>query len=178
MRWYLAAFGPATVEDIAWWSGFSKGETRRALSALSDEVAEAEIEGLGRGYLMMAADYQRLQETRLGMEPSVNLLPSLDPYIMAYRDRRCFLAPEHYDQVFDRAGNAFATIWVNGRVIGVWRDLEAAIELPLWQDIGSEALTTEAKRLGRFLGGEDVEVMIRPYPPEIYVKNPFTLTRR
>jgi len=200
VRWYLAAFGPATVEDIAWWSGLSKGETRSALStralrrsapkglrgspqgeALSDELVETEIEGLGGGYLMLAADRQRLQEAQLEMEPSVNLLPNLDPYIMGYRDRRRFLAPEHYDQVFDRAGNAFATVWVEGRVVGVWREMEAAIELLLWQDVESEALTlveAEARRLGRFLSGEDVEVVIRPYPPEIYVKNPFTLAKR
>jgi len=181
VRWYLAAFGPATVEDIAWWSGLSKGEARRALSVLGDEVVEAEIESLGGGYLMLAADHQRLQETQLRMEPSVNLLPSLDPYIMGYRDRRRFLAPEHYDQVFDRAGNAFATVWVNGKVVGVWREVEATIELLLWQDVGSGALTSveaEAKRLGCFLGGKDVEAVLKPYPPEIYVKNPFTLAPR
>jgi hypothetical protein len=95
---------------------------------------------------------------------SVNLLPTLDPYVMGYRDRRRFLAPEHYDQVFDQAGNAFATIWVNGQVVGVWRELEAAIELLLLWDVGGEALAlleAEAKRLGRFLTGGDVEIVIR-----------------
>ena len=112
------------------------------------------------------------------MEPSVNLLPSLDPYIMGYRDRRRFLDPEHYDQVFDQAGNAFATVWVNGRVVGVWRELEDAIELLLWQEVESEGLMAEAKRLGRFLTGEDVEVVVKPYPPEICVRNPFNLAKR
>jgi hypothetical protein len=178
VRSYLAAFGPATLEDIAWWSGFSKGETRKALSVLDDEIVEAEIEGLGGGYLMLTTDRQQLQETQLGPEPTVNLLPSLDPYIMGYRDRRRFLAPEHYEKVFDRAGNAIATVWVNGQVVGAWQELEAAIELLLWQDVESEALMTEAQRLGRFLSGEDVEVVVKPYPPETYVKNPFTLAKR
>ena len=178
VRWYLAALGPATVEDIAWWSGFSKGETRKTLSALDNELVETEIEGLGRSYLMLTADYQRLLETQPGVEPSITLLPSLDPYIMGYRDRRRFLDPEHYHQVFDRTGNSFATVWVNGRVAGIWRELEATIELLLWEDVESEALMTKAKRLGRFLGGEDVEVVIGPYPPGVYVKNPFTLAKR
>jgi hypothetical protein len=100
---------------------------------------------------------------------------------MGYRDRRRFLASEHYDQAFDRAGNAFATAWVNGRVVGVWREQETAIELLLWQDIESEALTSleaEARRLGRFLSERDVEVAIKLYPSETFVKNPFTLARR
>jgi hypothetical protein len=127
---------------------------------------------------MLAADHQQLQENHFGMGVTVNLLPSLDPYIMGYRDRRRFLAPEHYDRVFDRAGNAFATVWVNGRVVGVWQEREATVELLLWQDVESEALVTEAQRLGRFLSGEDIEVVIKPYPPDIYVKNPFTLATR
>ena len=178
VRWYLAALGPATLEDIAWWSGFSKAETRKALSTLDDELVEIEIKGLGGGYLMLEADHQRLQEAQFRIEPTVNLLPTLDPYILGYRDRRRFLPPEHYDQVFDRSGNAFATVWVNGRVVGIWRELEAAIELLLWEEVESKALVTEAQRLGRFLSGEDVEVVVKPYPPDIYVKNPFTLARR
>ena len=57
----------------------------------------------------------------------------------------------------DVTDDAFATVWVNGRVVGVWREPEAAIELLLWQD---------------------VEVVIKPYPPDIYVRNPFTLGER
>jgi hypothetical protein len=121
VRRYLAAFGPATVEDVAWWAGFVKREARRALSALGDEVAEVEVDGLGGGHLMLAADVQRLRAAPPGPGPAVNLLPALDPYIMGYRDRCRFLVPERYDRVFDRAGNAFATAWVDGRVMGVWR---------------------------------------------------------
>jgi uncharacterized protein YcaQ len=178
VRWYLAAFGPSTVEDIAWWSGFSKGETRKALSALGEQIVEVEIEGLGGGYLMLAADRDGLRNTQVGTEPVVNLLPSLDPYIMGYRDRRRFLAPEHYDQVFDRAGNAFATVWINGRVVGIWREQEATIELFVWEDIENEALVAEAQRLGRFLIGPGVQAVVKPYPPDLYVRNPFTLARR
>ncbi|MDY7042292.1 MAG: winged helix DNA-binding domain-containing protein [Chloroflexota bacterium] len=166
VRWYLAAFGPSTVEDIAWWSGFGKVRTREALSVLDDELVEVEIEGLGGCYLMLAADHQRLHETRLGMEPSANLLPTLDPYIMGYKDRRRFLAPEHYDRVFDRAGNALATVWANGQVVGIWQEQEAAIELLLLRDVEGEVLASveaTARRLGCFLGGQDVEVVVKPY---------------
>jgi len=113
VRWYLHALGPATFEDIAWWSGFTKRETKKALSALGGEPVEVEIEGLPGDYLMLAVDQQRLEAVERSSEPIVNLLPSLDPYIVGYRDRRRFIDPEHYDQVFDRAGNPFATVWTN-----------------------------------------------------------------
>jgi uncharacterized protein YcaQ len=178
VRWYLAALGPSTVEDIAWWSGFGKGEAQKALSALGDELVEVEIEGLGERHWMLAADQQPLQEVAPGREPIVNLLPSLDPYIMGYRDRRRFLEREHHDQVFDRAGNAFATVWFGGRVVGVWREQDATIELLVWEDVDSKALTAEAQRVGRFLSGQDAQPVVKPYPPDLYVKNPFTLARK
>jgi len=39
---------------------------------------------------------------------------------MGYRDRDRFLAPEHRAKLFDRAGNAAPTVWVNGRAVGAW----------------------------------------------------------
>jgi hypothetical protein len=178
VRWYLAAFGPSTAEDIAWWSGFGKGETKKALSTLDNELVEVEIKGLGEGYRMLAADQQPLQEAEFGGEPIVNLLPSLDPYIMGYRDRRRFLDPQRHQQVFDRAGNAFATVWIDGKVVGVWREQDATIELLVWEGVDSAALTAEGQRVGRFLSGQDVQALVRPYPPDLYVKSPFTLGRK
>jgi len=178
VRGYLAALGPSSVEDIVWWSGLTKRDTRRALTTLGSKVVECEIEDLGAGYVMLAADLDLLQASRATTEPTVNLLPSLDPYIMGYQDRRRFLIAEHRGQVFDRSGNAFATVWVNGRVVGVWREQDEAIELLVWEDVESEALTEEAKRLGRFLCGQEVEAVVTSYPPDMYVRSPFSLARR
>ena len=110
IRQYLAALGPSTVEDIAWWSGFSKTEIVRALSLLGQDVARCGIEGLGENHVMLAENLQRVADTEVGSESIVNLLPVLDPYIMGYKDRRRFLDPEHYHQAFDRSGNAFNTV--------------------------------------------------------------------
>jgi hypothetical protein len=175
VRWYLAAYGPVTAEDIAWWSGFGKRQTARALSALGGEVLQVEIRDLEGEHWMLAADHRRLLAAQFAPGPSVALLPALDPYIMGYRDRRRYLAPEHRDRVYDRAGNAFATAWVRGRVVGVWREWDAAIEVLVWEDAEREALADRAGQLGRFLCGQEVEVVVRPYPPGTYVKNPFTL---
>jgi hypothetical protein len=120
VRRYLAAFGPATLDDVQWWTGFSKGETEEALGALKPAAEEVTIEGLGDGCLMLAEDAQRLRDFAQPDVPYVFLLPGLDPYIMGYRDRGRFLAAEHRAKVFDRAGNAMPTVWVNGRVVGAW----------------------------------------------------------
>ncbi len=178
MHWYLAAFGPATVEDMAWWSGLSKGQTRKALNGLGDKTEKVTIPGLGSDYDILRDDLQLLQEAKPAREPGINLLPSLDPYIMAYRDRTRFLEPERRQQVFDRAGNAIGTVWVDGRVVGAWQEQGSGIELLVWEEVDSEALAMEGRRMARFLSGEDAEAVVKPYPPDVYVRSPFKLGRR
>jgi uncharacterized protein YcaQ len=178
LRRYLAAFGPATLDDMSWWSGLTKTETRQALAALGDELAKVGVEGLGDGYLMLAAEAGDLEQAAGPMETAVFLLPCLDPYIMGYQDRRRFLDEAHHGQVFDRAGNAFNTVWVNGQVAGVWQELRIGIEVLLWDEAASEAVATEAARLGAFLAGGPVPVEVKSYPEDVYVRNPFTLGRR
>jgi hypothetical protein len=157
---YLAAFGPVTLDDVQWWTGFSKGETEAALRALGSEVEAVAIEGLGDGYLMLAGDVQRLADLARSEVPYVFFLPVLDPYIMGYRDRHRFLAPQHRTKVFDRAGNAVPTAWANGRVAGAWGQREdGSVIYGLFEQVSEEEralLADEARRLENFLGGEFV----------------------
>jgi hypothetical protein len=166
VRRYLAAFGPATFDDVQWWTGFAAGETAKALRTLKPAVMDVAIEGLGGGYLLLADDAPRLNDFAPPDVPSVFFLPGLDPYIMGYHDRRRFLAPEHHSKVFDRAGNALPTVWVNGRVVGAWGQRQARGEAQrtnggviygLFAPVGEAEqalLAGEAQRLGDFLGGE------------------------
>jgi hypothetical protein len=155
---YLAAFGPATARDVQWWTGFSRGETEEALAALRPELAEVRFEGLADRYLMLAGDARRLRDFSPADGPGVFLLPGLDPYIMGYGDRRRFLASEHQSKVFDRAGNAMPTVWVDGRVAGAWgQRKDGSIVCGLFEPVGEAALATlaeEVARLESFLGGE------------------------
>jgi len=168
---YLAALGPATLDDIQWWTGFSKGEAEEALEALKPAAVEVVIEDLGDGYLMLADDAQRLHDFARPGVPYVFLLPGLDPYIMGYRDRHRFLASEHRTKVFDRAGNAMPTVWVNGRVVGAWgQRRDGSVIYGLFETVGEEEralLEGEVQRLEGFLGGEFL-------PPRTHT--PFTRT--
>jgi len=155
---YLAAFGPATFGDVQWWTGFSKGETEEALGALKPAAVEVAIEGLGDGYLMLAEDAQRLRDFAQPDIPYVFLLPGLDSYIMGYHDRGRFLAAGHRAKVFDRAGNAMPTIWVNARVVGAWgQRKDGSVVCGFFESVSEEErvlLEGEVQRLEGFLGGE------------------------
>jgi hypothetical protein len=155
---YLAAFGPATSDDVHWWTGFTKTDTRRALAALEPELVEVAVDGPGDAYLMLAADAEALAGFVPSDAPFACLLPGLDPYIMGYRDRRRFLAEAHRPMLFDRAGNAVPTAWASGRVVGAWaQDEDARVQLYFLEDTTpaeQAALRAEAFRLEAFLGDE------------------------
>ncbi len=158
VRRYLAAFGPATLDDVQWWTGFSKGEVEKALRTLGPVLVEVSLEGLGDTYLMLADDAQRLRGFAPADTPYVFFLPALDPYIMGYRDRSRFLARQHRGKVFDRAGNAMPTVWLNGRVVGAWGQREdGSVVYGLFEPVtgGERALIEERRQqLEGFLGGE------------------------
>jgi hypothetical protein len=158
VRRYLSAFGPVSLEDVQWWTGFSKGEAQVALEALAPVVTSVTVEGLGDGYWMLAEDARRWSSFAPPNVPTVFFLPGLDPYIMGYSERERFLAPEHYSKVFDRAGNAMPTVWVDGRVAGAWgQRKDGSVVYGLFEPLPDEAgalLAEEARRLEAFLDGE------------------------
>jgi hypothetical protein len=78
---------------------------------------------------------------------------------MGWSDRSFFLGP-HQGPVFDRNGNAGATAWWDGRIVGGWRqDAGGEVELQLLEDVGAEgraALDVEAAALTTWLGGRRI----------------------
>ncbi len=149
-RW-LRAFGPGTVRDIQWWTGWTVARTKAALRA-NDAVEVALDDGVG---FVLPDDLDATSEP----EPWVALLPALDSTIMAWKVREWYL-DGHYGDLFDSAGNAGPTAWVDGRVVGLWAQ-RANLEVGyrLLEDVGHEArlaLDTEADRLTNWLGSDRI----------------------
>ncbi len=117
---YLAAFGPASFEDIVWWTGLPKGMVRKALEQLGHAVREVYVGSWPSPQLVLDADLDTIRSPMAETPPGVALLPGLDPTIMGYKQRERFLEPSWTSQLFDRNGNAGPTVWWHGRVIGGW----------------------------------------------------------
>ncbi len=164
VRQYLAAYGPATVKDISWWSGFTMTEVRRILQSLARETVEVEIPELKGSYVMLAEDIAALERFRPSRQPAVNLLPPLDPYLMGYKERERYLDSEHYYLVFDRSGNSTSTILVDGRVAGVWDFSDKprpTVKLFFFHELEKTTLSvvqSTARAIGQFIADETVAV--------------------
>ena len=147
-RLWLWAYGPATVEDLRWWTGWGKTQVSRVLTEL--KPAEVELDGLPG--IILADDLEPVPEA----EPWAALLPALDSTPMGWQQRGWFLG-EHEPRLFDRTGNIGPSLWWDGRVVGGWaQDRDGEIVCRFLEDAGAEAAAAAdaaAQRLGAVLGG-------------------------
>lgn len=162
LRAHLSAFGPATVEDIVWWTGLTRAHINRALEGLGSQVTAVGVAGLAENCLMLGENVAQLEQTRPATVQTINLLPNLDPYLMGYKLRTRYLDAGHYHYIFDRSGNATATILLDGRVIGVW-DISDRTVMKLFffkrpEKVLVKQVEVEADRMARFIIGKEVEI--------------------
>src|SRR5918996_4847241 len=153
-RW-LASFGPATLADLAWWTGWTKAAASAALAA----VGAVEVDLAGTTGYVLPDD----AEPQAAPEPWVALLPALDSTAMGWTDRAFYGADDKV--LYDRSGNIAPTVWSDGRVVGCWAqraDGEVAVRLLV--DTGREAaaaIDEAAARLGNWLGPARVKSRFR-----------------
>ncbi|MDI3423832.1 winged helix DNA-binding domain-containing protein [Streptomyces luteolus] len=156
---YLTAFGPVTLDDIKWWTGWNLTHTLNALAGTG--AVEVDL-GHATGYVL-PDDPVLGPPDRADSGPAVSLLPSLDPTAMGWRDRDWYLDPAHVPELFDRNGNICPTLWCDGRIIGGWGQHEDGRIVTHLLTTETDrrvrtAIAAEAARLTEFLG----EVRIRP----------------
>jgi hypothetical protein len=119
-RRYLAAFGPATVDDLAAYVGRGKGGIRpwrAAIEALGDEVVTLKDE---RGRTLL--DLETAPRPDGDVPAAPKLLARWDSLLLSHapkaRDR--VIADEHRPAVFSKNADVLPTFLVDGFVAGTW----------------------------------------------------------
>ncbi len=145
LRAWLRGFGPATENDIKWWTGWPLRQVRRALADIG--VVEVDL-GHGATGFLLPDDVEPVPPP----DPWVALLPSLDPTAMGWKDRDWYLG-EHSSVLFDRNGNAGATIWANGNVVGGWAQRKTGeVVYELLEDLEAGARTAIKSKVAELQG--------------------------
>jgi hypothetical protein len=158
-RW-LAVCGPATEDDLKWWTGWKVTDVRRALASIGAQAVSLDE---GTGYVV-ADD---VEPVAAPAEPWAALLPGLDPTAMGWRERDWYLAPELRPTLFDGSGNVGPTVWLDGRVVGAWAQRKGG-EI-VWRalvpgGVGREAsalISAEVERLQGWVGATGVTPRFR-----------------
>jgi hypothetical protein len=151
VRRWLGAFGPGTLRDVQWWTGWTVAATRQALAGVG--AIEVALDD-GTGYVL-PDDLERTPEP----DPWVALLPGLDATTMGWVTRDWYLCGLG-KQLFDSNGNAGPTIWAQGRIVGGWGQRpDASVVFRVLEDIGAEttrAIEREAAAIESWLEGTRV----------------------
>jgi hypothetical protein len=144
---YFVSHGPATLRDLAKWSGLTITDARRGLEAVRGQL-EQEV---ASGQEFWLAHSPRPKQAP---SPSVLLLPNYDEYTIGYRDHSAvFDLSRRYDLIYGHI------LVIDGRVAGTWRRTlkksEVVIETNTFAPLSKaefRAVAEAADRYGAFLG--------------------------
>jgi hypothetical protein len=141
---WLAGFGPGTLADLKWWTGWTVSRARRALHGL----AAVEVDLGGEVGYVLPDDVDMVAEAA----PSAVFLPGLDPAVMgwAMAGRGWYLGDNCRAALYDRNGNIGPTVWWGGRVVGGWAQrTDGSIAYRLLEDVGAEGRQAVEHLAGR-----------------------------
>jgi Winged helix DNA-binding domain len=149
---YFTGHGPATEQDLMWWSGLTAREVREGIALAASDLEQTMVDGVA--HWCGPGAVPPVEKSR------VDLLPSFDEYLLGYRDRGAVLDPAHAIGVNPGGNGIFNPIVViGGRVRGTWRRAIkrdrveiAATPFATFTQRERRAIAREAERYGAFLG--------------------------
>ena len=149
---YLRAFGPARVEDFAWWSGADRKQAAAALEGIATVEA-------GGGLLLRREDRRDFEKAP--RPRGLDLLPKWDVLTMGYpRDGRArFAADDVLERCYDFRGDGNPLILVDGRAVAAWsmkfagKRMEVAVD---WFDGPVKGAAARFEELAALFGASSV----------------------
>ena len=148
VRSYLAAYGPATKQDIGQWAGIprlapiSASLERQSLRTFRDEQGRT------------LYDLPRAPLPSADTPAPVRLIPRFDNLVLSHADRSRILGDIPPSRIVTNNGIVHATILVDGFVAGTWQLDKGRVALepfvPLGRDV-LRAVNEEVKRLETFV---------------------------
>ena len=161
---HLAAFGPATADDISSWSSIRTPAIRAALTELGPKIrtfADA------RGRTLYDVKGAPLPDEDTAAP--VRFLPKWDSTMLAYAapERARILAEAHRRTVIGKNGDVAQTFLVDGMVAGTWavaaKPKEVVLTLASFGRLGKTdriSLTAEGEALTRFLSANATSLRV------------------
>jgi hypothetical protein len=165
VRRHLGAFGPATVADVAQWSGLPVARLRPGVAALDAAGALRRFRD-ERGRALLDLVDAALPDEEVPAPP--RLLPMWESMILALADRMRLVDDDDRAAVVARNGDTLATFTVDGRIAGRWwaerEGRKTRIEIEPFRPIPRAAardLEAAGARLAAF---------VAPHEPEVYAR--------
>jgi hypothetical protein len=155
VRRYLAAFGPASVKDIATWSGFTGVR----------EIVERLRAGLRTFRDENGVELFDLPDAQLADPDTpapVRFLPEYDNVFLSHADRSRIVDPADRPRFGSWDGRFFRMVLVGGFIRAIWRPEDGVLAVKPVRRLSKKdatAVESEGRRLAAFLGAADVRIL-------------------
>jgi hypothetical protein len=163
VRRFLAAFGPATIADVAKFAGQVPPRVRPALERLGPKLRTFTDE---QGRLLY--DLPRAPRPDADCAAPVRFLPRYDELLISYQHRDRVIAPAHRRAVYTKNAIVEAVVTVDGFAAGTWSldraKNEAVLRVAPFARLAPRdrvAVETEADALLAFLAPDATTVGVR-----------------
>jgi hypothetical protein len=147
---YFTGHGPATLQDLVWWSGLTVADIKAGIEMVQSKLSQEDIDG---------ATYY-FADAAVRKPSNALLLPVYDEYTVAYKERHLLLDEKAAKSLKQINNLVFTnTVVIDGSVVGVWRrtikkektliEINPLIKLATAQ---KEDIEAAAERYGKFIG--------------------------
>lgn len=119
---YLDSHGPASIDDMAWWSGLTKADLRAGIEAAGDGLARVGHAARGSELFITADTLVRYNPDPVPIRATTFALAPFDEHLLGYANREDVLSAEHLRAVDPMRNGVFrATIVHGGQVVAIWK---------------------------------------------------------
>ena len=115
---YLRGYGPATIQDFAYWAGYRVSEAKEVFELAKDKLVEVKVEATKHQFWALKEDLRELEKGRFD-DPPTHLLPGFDPLLMGHKEKLRLLNQAHKKRVFLPLADVAPTLLIDGMVVGV-----------------------------------------------------------
>ncbi len=117
---YVRAYGPVTVQDLAFWLGVPVPDARSWLNRIESDLIDVDVDG--KSMVALRKDRKALSDPAPASPKwPVCLLYRFDPLLLGLKKKDWIVPAEHYKKVWRAGGHIEGTILVRDRVRGTWR---------------------------------------------------------
>ena len=148
VRRYLAAYGPATKQDVGQWAGIPR------LTPIAESLERLSLRTFQDDRGRVLFDVPRAPLPDADTPAPVRLVPRFDNLVLSHADRSRILGDLPPSRIVTKNGIVHATILVDGFVAGTWQLEQGRVTLESFAPLGREvqrALAEEVERLEAFV---------------------------
>jgi hypothetical protein len=149
VRTYLAAYGPATKQDVGQWAGVPR------MTPISESLERLSLRTFRSEDGIVLYDLPRAPLPDPETPAPPRLVPRFDNLVLSHADRSRILGDVRPPRIVTNNGLVHATILVDGFVAGTWQLEQGRVVLEPFGKLDAEtkrALKDEADRLEAFVG--------------------------